>query len=262
MPLKPSAMPVVMGLALAAGATAGSLAVFATTIAKASDQVPQFTLPEGPKGSIVTLTEEHFYVDGSTDSARVFTFSNGPRFLYYIPMIHQAEPGFYQDVAKQVKQLKARGADLYYEFIDFNAATDADKRRIRAMLGFLPSPEFYAENVSESMVAQDNSMFLGFPGGQDVHIDVTPRELADAYEDMIGPLQISQENLTAPMDSFVMPTADLTQITRVTIEWRNQHLAQALNDAKGDVVVLYGAAHGAGTLSNLHALDPRWRRVD
>ena len=64
------------------------------------------------------------------------------------------------------------------------------------------------------------------------------------------------------MDSFVMPTADLTQITRVTIEWRNQHLAQALNDAKGDVVVLYGAAHGAGTLSNLHALDPRWRRVD
>ncbi len=105
-------------------------------------------------------------------------------------------------------------------------------------------------------------MFLGFPGGQDVNADVTPMELADAYEDMIGPLQISEENLTTPMDKFVMPTADITQITRVTIEWRNQRLAHAINDAKGNVVVLYGAAHGAGTLRGLYALDPSWRRVD
>jgi hypothetical protein len=251
-----------MALVLAVGASAASLGVSAMTSALASDQAPQYALPEGPKGGIATLTEEHFFVDGSPGSARVFTFSNGPRFLYFIPMIHEGEPGFYEDVAKEVKQLKARGADLYYEFIDFDAASDADKRRIRAMLGFLPTPEFYAENVSDGMVAQDNSMFLGFPGGQDVNIDVTPKELADAYEEMIGPLQISEEILTAPMDSFVMPTADITQITRVTIEWRNQRLAQAINDAKGDIIVLYGAAHGAGTLRNLQALDPRWRRLE
>jgi len=251
-----------MALVLAVGASAASLGVSAMTSALASDQAPQYALPEGPKGGIATLTEEHFFVDGSPGSARVFTFSNGPRFLYFIPMIHEGEPGFYEDVAKEVKQLKARGADLYYEFIDFNAATDADKRRIRAMLGFLPTPEFYAENVSDGMVAQNNSMFLGFPGGQDVNVDVTPKELADTYEEMIGPLQISEEILTAPMDSFVMPTADATQITRVTIEWRNQRLAQAINDAKGDIVVLYGAAHGAGTLRNLQALDPRWRRLE
>jgi hypothetical protein len=251
-----------MALVLAVGAAAASLAVTAMASAQASDQAPHYALSEGPKGGIATLTEEHFFVDGSTGSARVFTFSNGPRFLYFIPMIHQAEPGFYEDVAKEVRRLKARGADLYYEFIDFDAASDADKRRIRAMLGFLPSPQFYAENVSDGMVAQDNSMFLGFPGGQDVNIDVTPKELADAYEEMIGPLQISEQILTSPMDSFVMPTADATQITRVTIEWRNQRLAQAINDAKGDIVVLYGAAHGAGTLRNLQALDPRWRRLE
>jgi hypothetical protein len=240
----------------------GPLFVFAATTASTSDQAPQYAWSDGSKGSIATLSEEDFLVDGSTGSARVFTFSNGPRFLYFIPMIHEGEPGFYEDVAKQVKRLKARGADLYYEFIDFNAATDADKRRIRAMLGFLPTPEFYAENVSDGMVAQNNSMFLGFPGGQDVNVDVTPKELADAYEEMIGPLQISEEIGTAPMDSFVMPTADVTQITRVTIEWRNQRLAQAINDAKGDVVVLYGAAHAAGTLRELRALDSRWRRLD
>ena len=260
--MKPAAMTVVMELTLVAVVAAASLAVSAMTIAKASDQAPQYALSEGPKGNIATLTEEHFFVDGSTGSARVFTFSNGSRFLYFIPMIHQGETGFYEDVAREVKQLKARGADLYYEFIDFNAATDANKRRIRAMLGFLPSPEFYSENVSDGMVAQDNSMFLGFSGGQDVNIDVTPKELADAYEDMIGPLPISEENLISPMDKFVLPTADITQITRVTIEWRNQRLAQAINDAKGNVVVLYGAAHGAGTLRGVYALDPSWRRVD
>ena len=59
-----------------------------------------------------------------------------------------------------------------------------------------------------------------------------------------------------------MPTADLTQITRVTIEWRNEKLASAINDAIGDVIVLYGAAHGAGTIRDLYDLDPSWQRVE
>ena len=228
---------------------------------QSSDALPE-ALPEGPEGSIENLTEELFYVEGSTGSGRIFTFSNGERSLYFISMIHQAEPAFYKTVANEVKRLKAQGMDLYYEFIDFDAATDTDRRRIRAMLGFLPSPAFYAENVSGGMVAQDNAMFLGFPGGADVNVDVTPAELADAYEALVGPLEISEENLTAPPDTFVMPTADPAQITRVTIDWRNERLAKAIHDAPGDVVVLYGAAHGAGTLRELQALDSRWQRVD
>lgn len=219
-------------------------------------------LPEGPEGDIDALSEEQFYVDGSASSARVFTFTNGSRFLHFIPMIHQAEPAFYESVAHEVKQLKAQGMDLFYEFIDFDAATLEEKHRVRAMLGFLPSPTFYAENVSGGLVAQDNAQFLGFPGGNDVNVDLTPAELADAYERLVGPLEISAENLTAPIGEFVMPTADVTQITRVTIDWRNQHLAEAIDIASGSVVVLYGAAHGAGTVKELYALDPSWRRVD
>lgn len=109
------------------------------------------------------------------------------------------------------------GQEACHELIDFDAAALEDKRRIRAILGFLPSPAFYAENASDGLMAQDNSMFLGFPGGCDKNIDVTAKELADAYEKMIGP---------------------------------------------GDVVVLYGAAHAAGILGNLLALDKRWQRVD
>ena len=219
-------------------------------------------LPEGPEGSIENLTEEHFFVDGSAGSGRIFTFSNGERSLYFIPMIHEAERAFYEAVASEVKRRKAQGMDLYYEFIDFDAATDQDKRRIRAMLGFLPSPAFYAENVSEGMVAQDNRKFLGFPGGEDVNVDVTPAELADAYEELVGPLQITEENLTSPLDTFVIPTADPAQITRATIDWRNRHLAQAIDDASGDILLLYGAAHGPGTLQALHGLDSRWQRVE
>lgn len=238
------------------------LTLTAIFVVKSSDRRSPGVLPEGPEGSIENLTEDQFFVDGSAGSGKVFTFSNGTRSLRFIPMIHQAEPAFYEAVAEEVKLLKARGMDLLYEFIDFDSASDPDKRRIRAMLGFLPTPGFYADNVSEGLVAQDNSMFLGFPGGEDINVDVTPAELADAYEQLIGALPISDENRTTPLDGFVMPTADPAQLTRVTIDWRNRHLARAIHQANRDVIVLYGTAHGAGTLRALHALDPRWRRAD
>jgi hypothetical protein len=219
------------------------------------------TLPEGPESQIEDLTEEMFIVDGSAGSGRVFTFSNGQRSLYFIPMIHMGEPAYYASVAAEVQRHKADGIDLFYEFIDFDRATVQDKRRVRAMLGFLPSPAFYEENLAEGQVAQDNAIFLGFPGGKDVNVDVTPAELADAYEAQVGPLRISEENQITPLDDFVMPTADPGQLTRVTIDWRNRRLAQAIHDAPGNIVVLYGAAHGAGTLRALKALDSRWERA-
>ncbi len=129
------------------------------------------------------------------------------------------------------------------------------------MLGMLPSPAFYAENVSDGLVAQDNEAFLGFPGGQDVNVDLTPAQIADAYEMLIGPLEISEENLSTPMRDFVLPTADPARVTQITIDARNRHLAAVIDAAPGNVVVLYGAAHGAGTLQELRALDPEWRRA-
>lgn len=228
----------------------------------AADSDATAFLQAGPKGGIDSLSESDFYVDGSSGSGRAFKFSNGDRAIHFIPMIHQATPEFYSAVANEVKRLKGEGMDLFYEFIDFDAATFEDKRRIRAMLGFLPTPEFYAQNVSDGLVAQDNAMFLGFPGGDDINIDATPAEIADAYEAMIGPLEITEENRTTPFDTFVLPTSDPFQISRITIDWRNERLAKAINESKKDLVILYGAAHGLGTLRNLHELDESWERAD
>ena len=238
------------------------LSVWAWTSVAVAAGVKVDTLPEGPRGGIEDLTEQEFFVDGSIESARVFTFSNGSRFVYFIPMIHQAEPAFYDAIAGGVKQLKANGMDLFYEFIDFDDATLDVKRKVRAMVGFLPSPSAYAETVPDGLVGQDNAMFLGFSGGQDFNIDVTPAQLTDAYERLVGPLEISDENLSTPIDEFVTPTADITQVIDVTINWRNKILANAINDATRDLIVLYGAAHGAGTIRDLYDLDPRWQRVE
>lgn len=240
----------------------GIAVVLAAACANASGHLTPGGLQEGPGGEIETLTEEQFYVDGTASSARVFTFSNRTRSLHFIPMIHQAELAFYEAVAGEVKHLKAQGGDLFYEFIDFEAATLADKRRIKAMYGLIPTPAFYAQNASDGLIGQDNSMFLGFPGGRDVNVDLTPAELADAYENLVGPLDISDENLATPIEEFVMPTADVMRITSVTIDRRNERLAKAIYDAKGSVIVLYGAAHGVGTMKNLLALDPSWRRAN
>lgn len=234
----------------------------ASSFSSAADKDATDFLQAGPKGDIDHLSEEDFYVDGSNGSGKVFEFSNGKRALHFIPMSHQADPAFYSAVASAVKSLKSEGMDLFYEFIDFDAAILEDKRRIRAMLGFLPTPEFYAQNVSDGLVAQDNAMFLGFPGGDDINVDATPAEIADAYEAMIGPLDITDENLITPLDTFVLPTSDASQISRITIDWRNERLAKAINESKRDLVVLYGAAHGLGTLLYLRSLDESWQRAN
>ncbi len=74
---------------------------------------------DGPPGSVAELTESHFSVDGSV---RMLQFSDGNRTLYFVPMIHQAEPGFYTAIAGIVQSLKSAGADLFYEVVDFEAA--------------------------------------------------------------------------------------------------------------------------------------------
>ncbi len=216
---------------------------------------------DGPPGSVAELTESHFSVDGTVGSVRMLQFSDGNRTLYFVPMIHQAEPGFYTAIAGIVQSLKSAGADLFYEFVDFEAARHEDQLRIRAMLGFLPTPAFYAENVPEGLVGQDNEMFLGFPGGRDVNADLTPAELADAYESLMGKLEISDENRSTPIGEFVMPTGDISRTPMVIIDLRNEHLAEMIEAAPNDVVVLFGAAHGPGTLGELAARNPSWMRI-
>ncbi|WP_299423288.1 hypothetical protein [uncultured Shimia sp.] len=218
-------------------------------------------IADGPPGSIAELTEEHFLVDGTVGSVKLLQFSDGTRTLYFVPMIHQAEPEFYTAIAGVVQNLKSGGADLFYEFVDFEAASHEDQLRIRAMLGFLPTPAFYAENVAEGLVAQDNEMFLGFPGGRDVNADLTPAELADAYESSMGKLEISDENRLTPISEFVMPTGDIAKTPMVIIDLRNEHLAEMIEAAPSDVVVLFGAAHGPGTLEELAARNPSWKRI-
>ena len=59
-------------------------------------------ISDGPPGSIAELTEAHFSVDGTVGSVKLLQFSDGIRTLYFVPMIHQAEPEFYTEIAGMV----------------------------------------------------------------------------------------------------------------------------------------------------------------
>ncbi len=235
--------------------------IFITMAAFDANAQSILEITDGPPGDITDLTEVEFAVDGTVGSVKMLEFSNTEKTLYFIPMIHVGEPAFYEAVADAVKVLKSRGADLFYEFVDFEAASREDQLRIRAMLGFLPTPSFYADTVSDGLVAQDNELFLGFPGGRDVNVDMTAGEIADAYETQIGKLEISDENQSTPVSGLVLPTGDIAKSFEIIVDLRNIHLAEAIDASPNDIVVLYGAAHGPGTLDELVERDGRWARV-
>lgn len=73
-----------------------------------------------------------FGVTGEETDPITVTFSNGKKTVTFIPMIHIGTPAFYKAVAEKVKERKEDGATLYYEFIDFDALDENNKRKARA----------------------------------------------------------------------------------------------------------------------------------
>ena len=203
-----------------------------------------------------------FAVTGEETDPLVVTFSNGDKTVTYIPMIHIATTDFYGAVAEKVKQRKEAGATLYYEFIDFDLLDDDNKRKVRAMVAILPTPEMYSELSGDGHMGQNNDAFLGLVNDKDVNIDMTPMELIEAYEDAFGVIEVTGEDATSDLSEMATTILPPENVSKIAIDLRSQKAASAINNGPdNDIVLLFGAGHGPGIFSELQALDPDWKRT-
>lgn len=189
-------------------------------------------------------------------------FSNGERTVTYIPMIHIATKDFYRGVAEKVAEAKEQGATLFYEYIDFDTLNEQDKRKARRMAGILPSPEQYAE-IAEGTgyVGQSNDDYLGLVNDKDVDVDITAEGLIAAYEQEFGPIEVTGEDATSDLSAPATDVLPQDQVQQIVLDARNQIVADAIEKGPDNIVLVFGAAHGAGIFADLQKQDPRWQRT-
>jgi len=203
-----------------------------------------------------------FSITGEESEPLVVEFSNGTKTVTYIPMIHIAKKVFYQGVAKRVAEEKEKGATLFYEYIDFDTLSDADKRKARRLVGILPTPEQYAEIAEGSgYVGQSNDDYLGLVNDKDVDVDITAEDLIAAYEERFGPIQVEGEDATSDLSEPSMDVLPQDQVMQIVLDARNQTVADAIADGPEHIVLLFGAAHGPGIFADLQEKDPDWQRT-
>lgn len=203
-----------------------------------------------------------FAVTGEESEPLVVEFSNGTKTVTYIPMIHIAKEEFYKGVADEVREAKKQGATLFYEYVDFDTLSEADKRKARRMVGILPTPEQYAE-IAEGTgyVGQSNDDYLGLVNDKDVDVDITAEDLIAAYEDKFGPIEVTGEDATSDLSEPATSVLPQDQVQQVVLDARNQVVADAIAQGPDTVVLLFGAAHGPGIFADLQAQDPNWQRT-
>lgn len=203
-----------------------------------------------------------FGVTGEETDPIAVTFSNGDKTVTFIPMIHIGTPAFYQAVVEKVKAHKQDGATLYYEFVDFDALDEHNKRKARRLVGILPTPEMYEELSGSGYVGQNNEDFLGLVNDKDVNVDVTAEELIESYEEEFGPIEVTGEDATSDLSEMTTNILPQENVTMIIYDSRNQKVADAINNGPdADIVLIFGGAHGPGILADLQATDPGWRRT-
>jgi hypothetical protein len=192
-------------------------------------------------------------------------YTNGKKNIRFVRIIHISTKDFYNDVAKKVTDAKKNGYVLFYEFVDFDKATDPEKRKLRKLVGFIPTPEAYKkqlESLKGEHVEQENSQFMNLVNNKDFNVDVTPSEILKAYEKEYGKIELTDTDMNTPISETITDVYPKDRFEKIILDFRNKHLADAVNTSKYDkIIILYGTEHEKGLIRELKKSDPNWKEA-
>lgn len=206
-------------------------------------------------------------------SVTVDEISDGEKEVLFVGMHHMGLENFYKNVQKEVVKAKKEGYVLFYEYVDYTNETDTLLlQKTRKLAGFVPSPENYAKltkefntdsDDSEKLVAQNNVLFLHQVNDKDFNIDLTAKEIINAYEKRYGVIQLSKTDKETPIDESIEETLPQEGFEAIILNLRNEHLAKAIEKSKySKILVLYGSAHKEGLLADLKKLNSNWKQIE
>jgi hypothetical protein len=219
------------------------------------------------------------YIGALDKEAKEKRISNEKKELVFIPMHHVGKPEFYDHVKRKIDSLHQLGYVVFYEQVipspQINKQSiDISYRKYRKIVGSLHVKGYLNEaegtvlgrkmRVAKQLVNQPFGKAIGLDSTIDLRVDAYLQELIENYENKYDLVQLTDCDFkTAFTEKYkcekIKNKEALTYFTRV---YRNQLIAdKILASTYTKIVLLYGANHYEGILSNLKKADTTWQEL-
>ncbi len=226
--------------------------------------------------------------------ATVSEWRAGDKTVLFIPMVHIANPEFYESVRKKIESKKAEGFIVYYEGTKWKAIDDTIKKqllnkpfvkyylgpqhidsicqvvyrkKLNKFVGFVPDSALYQRYIPEKgffsgMVVQPSARVLG-TDYNDKNVDVGHNEMVDVYEKRFGEIMLEEADFAIMPGNTYPKSLKLPKdnVKSILISYRDEYLARHIHSSTDKkILVLFGMAHMDGTFEQLRSLDKSWRK--
>ena len=177
----------------------------------------------------------------------------GDKEIVFIPMIHVAKAGYYEQVKDFLSQKRNEGYVVYYEGLKNGGETPQQRDTLtlkeRKILGFYLS-KTYTDKENESLpnylkkYVGQNSENTGIDTLRDVRADLTSKEIIAKIERIVGKIELEPCDFETPLNAPYKCTQRKDLGFTFIRTLRDDYLKQLLlNSPDKKIVVLYGQAH-------------------
>ena len=170
----------------------------------------------------------------------------GDKEIVFIPMIHVAKAGYYEQVKDFLSQKRNEGYIVYYEGLKNGGETPQQRDTLtlkeRKILGFYLS-KTYTDKENESLPNYLKN--TGIDTLRDVRADLTSKEIIAKIERIVGKIELEPCDFETPLNAPYKCTNYKKRLRYPYVRgYRDEYLKRLLlNSSDKKIVVLYGQAH-------------------
>lgn len=180
--------------------------------------------------------------------------------IRFVGMTDLGQPQFYDNSKKIIEEAKNNGYVIFYENISIENMSDSSLRKLRKMLGYIPSLEIkqkqYKAFINKGYVLRDDRLLFGLNSDSSFIGDISGDELIAEYERKFGRIKLTNKDISLPLTTSLPLIMLLPKANKVTIDFRNQKIAKLLAESKYEkIVALYDFKQLNGLANELHKID-------
>lgn len=216
------------------------------------------------------------------ETVKLITFNNGDKTMLFMPIHHAGSPDFYKDISEKVDSLNRLGHITYFERVITKLEDSTEKilvsKKFRKIMGSFEAKNGYYDTINNKVAGRfkvnKNIKIINQPSYHNLKVDnltainadVTLEKLIPAFEMEYGVVELNECDYKTALDS----TYDCKSLRKklkkkfvreFALKYRNQHLAQIINDSDHDkILVIYGSAHLWGLEHELLMIKSKWLR--
>ena len=192
------------------------------------------------------------FIELNKKESTIYSYKLGEKDIKFCTMHHLGKPEFYQDVKRQINNLKNSGYIVFYEKIAYDnnldsLVTDTIKRKFRKIIGFYGSYDKILENnkLFNKYILQPDYKALGIDNN-DIRADANYSQLINEYERKFGFIRLDQDDFKRQLTPGIYEKKIITkkQYNYLIIAYRNNILIEKIINCKQDkILIIYGLLH-------------------